>query len=543
MMLARWNRAKVGRKPTRELGATASAPQAPAPGAGDPSRSRPRLRFSLRSVLIGVSLSVLLVPFLGVYLLRLHETTLLRQTQDELEMATTLLVGSYRAALSEHAVAAIAPTEPRRASPPQLDFASAAIAPPFPPALPGPRPEALAAGAGERLASVLEDARTATAASFRLLDGRGVVVATTEADRGLSLAHVEEVREALDGFAAGRLRRVRDHGGLEIQLLVRGAATKVHLATPVTLAGDVVGVVTASRRPSTIIDTLVQKRHLLLQGAGLFFAVAIGIAVITARTLVLPLQRLRRGAGRVSRGETEHFERGRHYRVRELADLADSIDAMVLNLQHRTNYVRDFVRQVNHEFKTPIAAARGAVEVLSDHLDDMTSKEARHFVDNLSADLARLDRLTQRLLDLARADLSEASEEVTDVLEVARALGNPAVRAVGGRAIARVPAASIRAVLEHLVENAVEHGASDVRVAAERRGDQVEVRVEDDGPGIADTDRSHVFDPFYTTRGACGGTGLGLPICRALMQTAGGRIALAPSDHGTAFTIMLAAAP
>ena len=345
MMLARWNRAKAGRKPTHTLGANASAPQAPAQGAGDPNRSRPRLRFSLRSVLIGVSLSVLLVPFLGVYLLRLHETTLLRQTQDELEMATTLLVGSYRAALSEPAVAAAAPTEPRRVSPPQLDFASAAIAPPFPPALPGPLPEALAADAGERLASVLEDARAATAASFRLLDERGVVVATTEADRGLSLAHVEEVREALDGFAAGRLRRVRDHGGLELQLLVRGAATKVHLATPVTLAGHVVGVVTASRRPSTIIDTLVQKRYLLLQGAGLFFAVAIGIAVITARTLVLPLQRLRRGAGWVSRGETEHFERGRHYRVRELADLADSIDAMVLNLQHRTNYVRDFVRQ------------------------------------------------------------------------------------------------------------------------------------------------------------------------------------------------------
>ena len=517
---------------------------APPPAEARPNSPGPRLKLGLRSVLIVVSLSVLLVPLLGVYILRLHETTLLQQTQGELEMATTLLVSSYRVAFSEHVGAGFALSSPesRASPPPMLNFPSAGVAQPFPDALPGPLPDPVAERVGERLASVLEDAQLATAASLRLLDEQGVVVATTEVDQGMSLAHVEEVRSALDGIATGRLRRVSEHGQ-GLQLLVRGTATIVHLATPVTVQGRVVGVVTASRQPSTIIDTLMQKRYLLLQGAGLFLAVAIGVAVITARTLVLPLQQLRRGARRVSRGETEHFERGRQYRVHEFADLADSIETMVLNLQNRTNYLRDFVRQVNHEFKTPIAAARGAVDILSDYLDDMTSEDARRFVDNLSKDLIRLDRLTQRLLQLAQADLSEANEEVTDVLEVARQLASPAVRVVGERANARVPAASIRAVLELLVENAVEHGASKVHVRAERRGEELELRVEDDGPGIAPSDRPHVFNPFYTTRSENGGTGLGLAICHALVRTAGGAIALSHSERGTAFTMTLAAAP
>ena len=291
------------------------------------------------------------------------------------------------------------------------------------------------------------------------------------------------------------------------------------------------------------MDTLVNKRYLLLQGAGLFLAVAVGVAIVTARTLVLPIQRLRRGAGRVSRGETEHFERGRHYRVRELADLADSIETMVLHLQQRTSYLRDFARQMNHEFKTPIAAARGAVELLSDHLPDMTAQEARHFVANLAADVARLDRLAQRLLALAQADLTAASEEVADVLAVARESTLPKVRVAEGEAKVRAPPASLRAILEHLAQNALEHGARRVDVHVKRRSGKVELWVEDDGPGIAPEDAARVFDPFYTTRADRGGTGLGLAICRALAQNAGGSIALADAKGGAAFVVTLNAAP
>lgn len=498
-------------------------------------------------MLIFVSLSVLVMPLLGVYVLRLHEDTLLRQTQDELTTVATLLASGYRAWFAQFRPPAAWPSDSHvpdhSADTPPLDLRLPAIAPPFPGARSGKSASSPARQVGANLAGMVEDARLTSAAAIRLLDEKGVVVATTEEDLGLSLAHVDEVRRALEGVPAGALRQVPAAPVIEMQPIVRGASVEVHVAFPVLLTGRVVGAVTVARQPSTIVDTLVDKRYLLLQGAGLFLAVAVGVAIVTARTLVLPIQRLRRGAGRVSRGETEHFERGRHYRMRELADLADSIEAMVLNLQQRTSYLREFVRQMNHEFKTPIAAARGAVELLSDHLPDMTAQEARHFVDNLAADVARLDRLAQRLLELAQADLVATSGEVTDVLAVARRLAEPAVHVAAGAAPARVPPTSLRAMLENLVQNALEHGASRVDIHVKRPAGKVELWVEDDGPGIAPENAARIFDPFYTTRAERGGTGLGLTICRALVQNAGGSVALARTQAGAAFTVTLNAAP
>ena len=521
------------------LGAEVAAPPAELP------RKRPRVRARLRSVLIVVSLFILLLPFLGVYALRLHEVTLLGQTEEELVVLATLLSASYRtifAKISPQADGDATQDADQSAFGPRLTFSTNAISPPLPAAVRGPPPDELASRIGADLATLLRSGQHTTHADMRVVDSGGVVVATTGDDLGLSLTAVQEVREALGGQPASRLRRVADIRGLDIQPIVRGAATKVHVAMPVLVAGQVVGAVLVSRQPSTIVDTLVEKRILLLQGAALFLVVGVGIAVITARTLVLPIQRLRRGATRVSRGETERFERGRHYRVRELAELADSIETMVLNLQQRTNYLRDFVRHMNHEFKTPIAAARGALELLTEYAEDMTTEQARRFLSNLSSDVARLDRLAQRLLELAQADLASASEELTDMLAVARAVPNEEVRVADGEALARIPESSARAVLTHLADNAAEHGATEVKVSAQRRGPELDICVTDNGRGIAPADCEHAFDPFYTTRADRGGTGLGLAICRALVENAGGRIALTSAESGTTFTITLDAA-
>lgn len=514
--------------------------------AAEAKARRPRLRLSLRTVIIVVSVSVLLVPLLGVYMLRLHETTLLRQTQHELKVATTLLAGGYAAAYAKNVADAPSLSTPgsaasRATAARPLDFSDATRGP-WPEARHGPAAAPVAAQVGAALAPMLTAAAETTAADIRLLDHRGVVVASTADDVGLSLAHAEEVRQALAGFPSAGLRPVSQAGAPPVQPLVRGAATRAHVAIPVHAASRLIGVVTAARTPSTVIDTLVDKRHQLLQGAILILGVALGIAVVTARTLALPIQRLRRNTREVAQGQSARFDLGRHLRVRELAELADSIETMVVNLQRRTHDMRDFVRHVNHAFKTPLAAARGAVELLSDHADDMTSTEARHFIGNLNADLARLDRLTNRLLELAQADLAATGAQVTDVLAVARQLANPVVRVHGDAATVRAPAASVRAVLENLVDNAVQNGASQVDVRAARHRANVELSVADNGAGIAPADRSHVFDPFYTTRSERGGTGLGLAICRALVETAGGGIALAASDNGATFTVALPAA-
>jgi signal transduction histidine kinase len=95
--------------------------------------------------------------------------------------------------------------------------------------------------------------------------------------------------------------------------------------------------------------------------------------------------------------------------TREIAELSHSLVTMAETLEARADYIRGFAAEVSHEFKTPLAAMRGTVELLQEHLATMTEAERRSFLANLAEDVTRLDRLVRRLLDLARADVMRRS--------------------------------------------------------------------------------------------------------------------------------------
>ena len=500
-------------------------------------------RLRLRTVLLVVSLFVLVLPVASVQLLRLYESALLRQTESALITQAAFISASYRAAydIVLDPATTHSSTSPRAPRLPQLDFVESPVHPPFPPAVAAPAADPLALRAGTILTPVLKDPQTLALADVRVIDASGIVVATTGSDLGLSIARSDEVVEALAGVDSSRLRRREPEQ--EPPPIGRGGAILVFVASPILLNDQVVGAVVLSRAPVNIFDTLYAKRYLLLQAAVLILAVVVGIALFTSRTLVMPIQRIARGAERLALGETAEFEAQRPYRVVEIARLADSVAAMARNLQQRTVFLRDFAQHVSHEFKTPLAALRGTVEVLHDHLDNMTPEERRHFLDNARSDVERLNRLMQRLLELAQADIG-SGDEVTDVLDVARSLDHATVRAPPDASVrARIRRESLEAALTNLVNNAREHGASRIDVRVETHGDDIEVWVEDDGPGISDGNQGRIFEPFFTTRRDDGGTGLGLAISRSLLRAAGGTIELAPAKTGAAFKITLAACP
>ena len=496
----------------------------------------------LRTVLLVVSLLVLVLPVASIQLLRLYESALLRQTESALITQAAFISASYRAAYNKALGAAethsnASPQAPRL---PRLDFVDSPVYPPFPAAVNGPVADPLAMRAGADLTPVLKDAQTVALANARVVDASGVVVATTDADLGLSISHSDEVIESLAGVDSSRLRRLEpEHDPPPIG---RGGAILAFVASPILLNDRVVGAVVLSRAPVNIFDTLYAKRYLLLQAVVLILAVVVSIALFASRTLVIPIHRIARGAERLALGETAKFEAQRPYRVVEIARLSDSVAAMARNLQQRTIFLQDFAQHVSHEFKTPITALRGTVEVLNDHLDEMTPSQRQRFLDNARADVERLDRLMLRLLELAQADIG-TGDEITDVLDVARSLDHATVRAPPHASVrAHIRRESLEAALTNLVNNAREHGASRIDVRAETHGDNVEISVEDDGPGISDGNQSRIFEPFFTTRRDDGGTGLGLAISRSLLRAAGGTIELAPAKTGAAFKITLAAA-
>jgi signal transduction histidine kinase len=103
-------------------------------------------------------------------------------------------------------------------------------------------------------------------------------------------------------------------------------------------------------------------------------------------------------------------------------------------------------------------------------------------------------------------------------------------------------------VLLNLVDNAVKYAGAGAKVVVSARsdGDRVQIDVADDGPGIAAVDRERIFEKFYrgdpSLRFAPGGTGLGLYICRELVQRMGGRISVASEpSSGSTFSVELAA--
>ena len=501
----------------------------------------PWVRFRLRTVLIVLSLFVLVLPLAGIQVLRLYESALVRQTESALIAQTDFIAATFRhgfraatADLEAHS-RPLANLEhdaakPRRAV---LDLADADVLAPFPDGRRAAPGDAVAIRVGDAVAPILQDVQTR--ADIRVTDHQGIVVATNAVGLGRDLTVADEVASALSGFELSRLRRTTGEERSSFTAFVRGAAVRVFVTGPIVLDDRVVGAVVAAQTPSTILGALQTRRYLLLQAAGLLFAVVVATAVFATRTLARPIRRLVTSAERVAAGDAVEIDVGR-YRTLELAQLAASIAAMAASLQRRTQYVRDLAHSISHEFKTPLAAMTGTLEVLGDHLDDMTPEERRHFIDNIGGDVARLESLTRRLLELARADMHDQAKGESRLASVVRGpahLDAEVEVRLGGDPdiVLPIDEASLRTLLRILVDNAAEHGARTLDILVAAQADKTVICITDDGHGIAPGDAARIFEPFFTTRREQGGTGLGLAIAKALLANAGGTIDYLPATQ------------
>lgn len=222
----------------------------------------------------------------------------------------------------------------------------------------------------------------------------------------------------------------------------------------------------------------------------------------------------------------------------ELAALARTLNAMLDRLEASAARQRAFVGDAAHELRSPVAAARAAVEVARAH-------PAAYPVDELVADLepevARMQTLVDDLLVLARVGAAPVARERVDLGAVAHAAADSAGPVAAGRGV-RVAVRGdgsalgtddgVRRVLRNLVANAARHAGAVVEVdVADGR-----VTVDDDGPGIAPVDRERVFARFVRLDDArerdAGGTGLGLAIAREVARDLGGDVVLGDAPAG-----------
>jgi two-component system, OmpR family, phosphate regulon sensor histidine kinase PhoR len=220
---------------------------------------------------------------------------------------------------------------------------------------------------------------------------------------------------------------------------------------------------------------------------------------------------------------------------------------------------RDFIANVSHELRTPLTSIQGYAETL---LDSSSENHTREFLEIIRKNAARMSRLTEDLLTLARVESGEhrfdtqptapgemLQEAVESFREIARGQNVELVVEDSSKAAVNADREAIHQVFANLIDNALKYGASGNRIVLGARPADggVELYVQDFGPGISSEHLPRLFERFYRVDKArsreSGGTGLGLAIAKHIVLAHGGTIrAESELNHGSAFIFTLPAA-
>jgi signal transduction histidine kinase len=263
---------------------------------------------------------------------------------------------------------------------------------------------------------------------------------------------------------------------------------------------------------------------------------SLALTAVTLRRILAPVRELTGAAATLGAGDLAH-----RVAVRggdELGQLAASFNAMADALAHHEKLHRDMVADTAHELRTPITNLRCQIEAMEDGVIELGPST----IASLRQEVLRLERLVDDLQTLALADAGQLHLEIkpvelaaevrriVDALALSRADGPTIGMAIGGGLAVHADPHRLAQVLTNLLCNAVEHSPAEgsIRLSAIARGADVEIAVEDDGPGIAAEHLPRLFDRYYRTdpsrQRATGGSGLGLAIVKQLVAAQGGRL-------------------
>ena len=333
--------------------------------------------------------------------------------------------------------------------------------------------------------------------------------------------------------------------------LVAGLSTHMIEGTPhrvsvVFLPG---GRYTAAAEPLAVREAAV--RETAFTAVMPLLALLVILPVVTALVLWRAMRPLRRTAGEAAKRSSSDLQplplEGVPAEVRPLVEAVNTLLARVERA--RTREIR-FTADAAHELRSPLTALTLEAERLS-RLS--LTPEARTAVEALEAGLARSVHQVSQLLHFARAQAGEAAamekdmkpwyaaDLAAEVLEPllpdmdSRGILFEAEGLDDGRPMEGLPRAAVQAVLRNLLENAVRYSpdGGSVTLTAKRESGSLILTVSDTGPGIPESERSRVFDPFYRMAGTGRtGTGLGLAIVRTYADMTGAEVTLTDAEPG-----------
>lgn len=322
----------------------------------------------------------------------------------------------------------------------------------------------------------------------------------------------------------------------------------VSVAVPISQLRAVLGVLLLSTRGGEIDSIVAAERWVLLRVAMVAAGVTMLLSVLMARMIAGPMRRLSAGADRVRRSIKAREEIPDYtHRSDEIGHLSAALREMTAALYRRIDAIESFAADVSHELKNPLTSLRSAAETLP---RVTTRNERKQLVDVIQDDVKRLDRLLSDISDASRLD-AELAREDAEPVDIA-ALLNTLVPAVNSmqrgrrrKVVLDVEKDSSRAgsgylvmghdirlgqVITNVLDNAISFSPKNgqVTVQARRTNGDVEIVIEDEGPGIPPENLTKIFDRFYTDRPGEDSfgqnSGLGLNISQQIVVAHGGRI-------------------
>ena len=239
----------------------------------------------------------------------------------------------------------------------------------------------------------------------------------------------------------------------------------------------------------------------------------------------------------------------------ELTELTDRINGMLSSLQEAFERQENFVSDASHELKTPLSVIAGYANLLRRWGKD-DPKILDEAVDAISRESENMKRIVDQLLWLAKLGNFTLSNSIFNLYETVGDIvdGYKTVKIKHDISLSGDPSITLNTdknvlteAVRTLVDNAIKYTPPTtgvIKIAVSRKNDCVEISVADNGIGISEADRAHVFERFYRcdkVRGReSGSSGLGLTICKSIVEMIGGRISVESElGKGSTFTITL----
>ena len=386
----------------------------------------------------------------------------------------------------------------------------------------------------------------ATATSFAAR-ATGLDVAVYDHGGALLLTTGPHLIRAVAGHARHQLQASGDTGVTGRYQGQRGAGAVLYEAKPFDLrpaepgGAETQGVLVVATTTSRLDGRIAGVDLDLLAVGVAVLAAAVVIALFMSRSLSRPVVDITEAVERIAGGDLAArapADRG----PAELRTLATRVNAMAARIDHLLGAQRAFVADASHQLRTPLTAMRLRLENLSARIGPAAQAD----VDACADEVARLSRLVDGLLALARAEAGAPEPEVVDAGAVAHERRDAwapladergvllGLELAGHSATVLAVPGHLEQVLDNLLDNAVEATppGHHVQLVIANGGSTVELHVVDEGPGMSTEERRRAFDRFWRGTDSDAGSGLGLAIVRQLVEACGGTVELRGADGG-----------